>query len=233
MTNTLKIIKEKTKYAATVEKEFEKSVKLLPDENIEFKKRGVIFTGKLILQNPGLIALTNKRIIFLTHHFFGPDKLLYIPLNAISKMNFKTLGFLRSSQKAINLEYGNHSIMFGIGSIQQFMTGFGGPEETQLFSANAEKTNIEKIIDNLNKGIISEELKEIFDINEFSLSENATRRRKEKDEWEIVDGEDTYIVLNKEDKELRIYEEKITDIFELLKRNLPESIIDVTVIPTT
>jgi len=127
------IIEESTKYAATIAKEFEKSVNLWSDENIEFKIRGIVFTGKLILQSPGLVVLTNRRIIFLMHHFFGPDKLLYIPLNAISRMNFKTLGFLRGAQRAISLEYDNKSIIFAITYVQTFMTGFGGPKETMDF----------------------------------------------------------------------------------------------------
>ncbi len=147
MTNNLKVIKENTKYSATIEKEFEKSVNLLPDENIEFKKRGIVFTGKLILQSPGLVVLTNRRIIFLMHHFFGPDKLLYIPLNAISKMNFKTLGFLRSSQRAIHLEYDNRSIVFAITYVQKFMTDFDGPKETINFFELLKKKIPKGIID--------------------------------------------------------------------------------------
>jgi len=132
MTN-LKVTEENTNYSATVEKEFEKSINLLPDETIEFKNRGIVFTGQLMKQSPGLVVLTNRRIIFLMHHFFGPDKLLYIPLNTISRMNFKNLGFLRGSRRAISLEYDNKSILFAITYVQKFMTGFGGPKETVHF----------------------------------------------------------------------------------------------------
>ena len=64
------------------------------------------------------------------HHLFSSDKLLYIPLNAISKMNFKTLGFFRSAQRAICLEYDNKSITFAITYVQKFMTGAGGSKKT-------------------------------------------------------------------------------------------------------
>ena len=133
MTNDLKVTKKNTKYAATIEKEFEKSVNLLSDETIELKKRGIVFTGKLILQSPGLVVLTNRRIIFLMHHFFGPDKLLNIPLNAISRMNFKTLGFLRGAQKAISLEYHNTSILFAFPYVQPYWRGISDPEKTLDF----------------------------------------------------------------------------------------------------
>ncbi|MGA2916927.1 PH domain-containing protein [Methanoregula sp.] len=132
MTN-LKVTEENTKHEATVEKEFETSVNLLPDENIEFTKRGIIFTGKLTSQSTGLVVLTNRRIIFLMHHFFGPDKLLYIPLNAISKMNFKTLGFLRNAEKAISLEYDNTSIIFAIAYVQKPFIGLSEPTKTLDF----------------------------------------------------------------------------------------------------
>jgi len=130
MTN-LKITEENTNYSATVEEEFEKSVNLLSDEHIELKKKGLVFTGRLVLQSSGLVVLTNKRLIFLTHHFFSPDKLLYIPLTALSRMNFKILGFLlRGAQRAINLEYSNKSILFAITGGQKPWTGISDPKET-------------------------------------------------------------------------------------------------------
>ena len=132
MTNP-EVIEENINYAASVDNEFEKSINLLPDENIECKYRGIVFTGKLMSQSPGLVALTNRRIIFLMHHFFGPDKLLYIPFDTISGMNFANLGFMRGSQRAICLEYDNKSILFAITAVQNFMTGFSGPRETIHF----------------------------------------------------------------------------------------------------
>lgn len=125
---------ENTKYEATAEKEFEKSITLLPDENIESIKKGTVFTGKLIGHRRGLIFLTNRRIIFVIHPFYGPDTLLYIPLNAISGMNFKTLGFLfRGAQRAIGLEYNNKSILFAITFVQRPWTGLSDPTKTIEF----------------------------------------------------------------------------------------------------
>ena len=129
----LQAIEENTKYAGWVEEEFEKSINLLPEENIECKYRGIVFTGKLMLQSPGLVVLTNRRIIFLMHHFFGPDKLLYIPLNTISGITLKNLGLLRGFQRAIHLEYENKSIVFAITYVQKIMTGFAGPTATMRF----------------------------------------------------------------------------------------------------
>lgn len=132
MTNP-EVIEENINYAASVEKELEKSINLLPDENIELKKRGLVFTGQLMSQSPGLVVLTNKRIIFLMHHCFGPDKLLYIPLDMVSGMNFTRLGIMRGFQKAICLAYDNKSILFAITAVQNIMTGFCGPRETMQF----------------------------------------------------------------------------------------------------
>ena len=70
------------------------------------------------------------RIIFLLQYYFGQAKLLYIPLNAISGMNFKNLGFLRGSQRAISLKYDNTSVIFLITYVQGHITGLGEPSET-------------------------------------------------------------------------------------------------------
>jgi len=129
MTNP-EIIEENKNYAATVEKEFEKSINLLPDENIEVTRKITILTGKLMGQCRGLVVLTNRRIIFAMHPFFGPDTLLYNPLNTISRINFRTLGFLRGSQRAICLEYDNKSILFAITGSQKPWTGISDPKET-------------------------------------------------------------------------------------------------------
>ena len=120
-----------TKYETTAGKEFEKSIDLLPDENIEFIKRGTVITGKIIGQNRGLVVLTNRRIIFVLYHFFSPAKLLPIPLNTISGMNFRILRFLfRGAQRAISLEYDNKSILFAITGGQKPWTGISNPKES-------------------------------------------------------------------------------------------------------
>jgi len=60
--------------------------------------------------------------------------------------------------------------------------------------------------DDLNKGIISEKLKDILKTEGFPLSENAkvTVTKEKDDKWEITDGEKIYIV-KKEDGKLNIY----------------------------
>ena len=68
-----------------------------------------------------------------------------------------------------------------------------------LFSIDAE------FEDHLNKGFISENLKYIFEIKGFSLSENATNRKENNDIWVITDEEKIYIV-KKEDGKLNIYD---------------------------
>ncbi|MGA2917599.1 PH domain-containing protein [Methanoregula sp.] len=141
------------KYKVILEKEFEKSVNLLPNENIEFKNRGILFRGKLIVQSPGIVVLTNKRIIFFIHSSFGPSEFLYIPLNAISRMNFKTLGFLRSGQRAISLEYDNKSILFSITYVQKYLTSIGGPKETLKFYMLLKEKLPEFIVDETNISI--------------------------------------------------------------------------------
>ena len=113
--------------------EIEKSATLLPDENIEFKGRGVVFAGKSPHQGTGFVILTDRRIIFLMFHFFGPAKLLYIPLNDISKINFKTLGLMRSAQKSVCLEYDKTSIIFAISPEQKYVLGLSDPTKTLNF----------------------------------------------------------------------------------------------------
>ncbi len=61
-----------------------------------------------------------------------------------------------------------------------------------------------KFEDELNRGIISEELKNMFKTKGFSLSENATVR-KEKDKWVITDKEKEKIYIIKEGGKLNIY----------------------------
>ena len=58
--------------------------------------------------------------------------------------------------------------------------------------------------DELNKGIISEKLRDIFKTNGFPLSENAMVTKEKDDKWVITDGKKIYIV-KKEDGKLNIY----------------------------
>jgi hypothetical protein len=130
MTN-LEVIEERVQKKWWQEIDIEKSINLLPSENIENKKRGIILIGKFGVS--GFVVLTNMRIIFLLQYYLSSPKLLYIPLNAISGMEFKNLGFLRGSQRAINLKYNNESIIFLITYFQRRNTGLGWPSETLDF----------------------------------------------------------------------------------------------------
>jgi|GEM_PF-127942 len=58
--------------------------------------------------------------------------------------------------------------------------------------------------ENLNQGIISDELRDMFETKEFPLSKNATIKKEEGGKWEITDRGDVYII-SKEDGKLNIY----------------------------
>jgi phage tail-like protein len=58
--------------------------------------------------------------------------------------------------------------------------------------------------DDLNKGIISEKLRDKIETEGFSISENAMVTKEKKDKWVITDGEKIYIV-KKEDGDINIY----------------------------
>ena len=132
----LEVIKENTEFTLkdldNEGNEFEKNITLLPDEKIEIKKRSTVFRGESSHQGSGFVIVTNRRIIFLIYHFLGPAKLLYIPLNAISGMNFKSLGFLFRVAKAICLGYNNTSIIFLIDE-QKFTLDLSVSTETETF----------------------------------------------------------------------------------------------------
>jgi CHAT domain-containing protein/Tfp pilus assembly protein PilF len=58
--------------------------------------------------------------------------------------------------------------------------------------------------ENLNKDVIAEELNNMFKTKGFTLSENATIKKENDDEWEIKNGKQIYIV-KKEEEKLDIY----------------------------
>ena len=80
-----------------------------------------------------------------------------------------------------------------------FISIFFPMNETYLFS-----TDTIMVEGNLNKSIISEELKNIFKTNEFLLSKNATIRKEKEDTWKITNEENNYII-KKEGGKLNIY----------------------------
>ena len=59
-----------------------------------------------------------------------------------------------------------------------------------------------KLDDDLNKGIIPEKLKSIFDANKFSLSENAVVTKEKEDEWLITDKKK--FIIRKENRRMNI-----------------------------
>ena len=66
---------------------------------------------------------------------------------------------------------------------------------------------------NLNKGVISENLKKIFKSKGFPLSDNATIRKEKEDKWVITNGKKIYIV-EKEDGKLNIYQKSKVEFIE-------------------
>jgi|GEM_PF-109307 len=60
--------------------------------------------------------------------------------------------------------------------------------------------------ENLSKGIVSEELKSVFETKEFPLSENAIIRKEKENAWRITNEEYVYII-EKKDRTLEIYTE--------------------------
>ena len=76
--------------------------------------------------------------------------------------------------------------------------------------------------ENLNKCVISKDLKDEFKTKEIPLSENATIRKEKADnKWEITNGEEIYII-KKEEGELNIYSD-LNRIFEKNKCQLSKN----------
>jgi len=70
--------------------------------------------------------------------------------------------------------------------------------------------------ESLNKGVISEGLKKRFNVNGFSLSENATIRKERNDKWKIINEKNLYVA-EKEDKMLNFYETSIKNQEQIKK----------------
>ena len=76
-----------------------------------------------------------------------------------------------------------------------------------------------KFEDDLNKDIISEELKKEFKTKGFLLSKNAIIRQEKADKWRIIDREKIYIV-KKKDGKLNIYTGSIGDFSKDFKPSI-------------
>ena len=79
-------------------------------------------------------------------------------------------------------------------------------KKTYLFGIDVKR--VKKIEDSLNQCVISEELRDIFKTEGFSLSKDSSTRREEERKWKITDREDIYIIL-KENGTLNIYKETL------------------------
>ena len=91
-------------------------------------------------------------------------------------------------------------------------------EEKYLFSSN---TIFEA---DSSKSVVSEELKNIFKSNGFSLPDNATITKRKENEW-VIANEEKFIVRKKRDDELNIYKAK-ADIVVFPEMSIPENLIE-------
>jgi len=83
------VIEEKANYKKTIAEEFEKDVKLLPDERIILKFRSLIKGSGYFSGTDGMAVLTNFRLIVLRHKPIGSDRLLYLPLKILTRVTFE------------------------------------------------------------------------------------------------------------------------------------------------
>ncbi len=124
-TNGMEVSEKKATYGFSMNSEVKKILifwKMKKQKHIVNKKgdieeckfRGLVFEEK-IFQHPSIIILTNKRLIFFKHYFFKPDKMFYLPLDLISKINIRKLSLFGSASRAIECNYSNKSILFAIG----------------------------------------------------------------------------------------------------------------------
>jgi formylglycine-generating enzyme required for sulfatase activity/tetratricopeptide (TPR) repeat protein len=72
------------------------------------------------------------------------------------------------------------------------------------------------LIEDLNKRIISEKLKNIFKINRYSLFDNATVTKEKEDEWVITDEE--MFIVRKKGEELNIYKNFLSDSLKYFEK---------------
>ncbi|MBE9595003.1 MAG: pentapeptide repeat-containing protein, partial [Proteobacteria bacterium] len=111
----------------------------------------------------------------------------------------------------------NHATFWGEANFISARIGgnaeFNGAEFKQLATFNSAQiegaaffnhaylfTIAVKFKDDLNKGIISEKLKNIFKTEDYSLSENVMVTKEKDDKWRITDREKIYIVKKEEGK---------------------------------
>jgi len=89
----LQVVEEKIKWAKTMKEEFEKNLKLLSGETIDFQATGMSKTSGYFSGAMTAIALTKCRFVFLLHKKWSSDKLLYVPLSKVRKITFNSSTF--------------------------------------------------------------------------------------------------------------------------------------------
>lgn len=119
MTNSSKksfeIVVRTATYALTLESEFSKNFSILDGEKIEFKDK----------HKKGIIALTNKRILFLKHRIIGNDKIFSIPLNKIKRLTLIKRNYFIDNDTIIELDYGIGKLNFQFRDVLESSLGWG------------------------------------------------------------------------------------------------------------
>ena len=79
------------KYAFTITGEFKKSIELDKDEKVIIKRNVKICK---VLYRPGYFALTTKRLVFIKHYLFAPDRVISIDIRDLKGIGIKESGIL-------------------------------------------------------------------------------------------------------------------------------------------
>ena len=116
--------------------------------------------------------------------------------------------------EAFKSEYGRPPDFIGIGTndLTQFTIALGRDVYTNeedlryLFSIDI------GLEDELNRGKISEKLKDVFETKGYSLSDNAIVMKEEEDKWIITDEEK--FIVKRDDGKLNIYENYLENLYD-------------------
>ncbi|MCK4735878.1 MAG: tetratricopeptide repeat protein [Methanophagales archaeon] len=155
---------------------------------------------------PLLQTIASKRFLIWIAHKPGKDRASN--LNEIIEKRIdhptatvvKNIGKKRKPERVLYLECDTLAAVRKLSQLYSFDFSqlWNDSDQDQMFSIDAE------FEDDLNKGIISGKLMDIFKTKGFPLSENAMITKEKDDKWVITDGEKIYIV-KKEDDKLNIY----------------------------
>ena len=133
------IIIKKVRYARWMIKELENNLEFLPDEVVEYRT-GISIVNNFFTTTPGLLAVTNLRLIFLRHYMTRRDDLMYLPLSAITKVSLETAGINSRFSELLHITYGDTKIVFG--AMRAFTSAKETLEhsvQTQMFHHTAEE----------------------------------------------------------------------------------------------